>query len=93
MIEIHTGKYAIAKSKQAIKKEFNQIKAMTQYAKKIGLIVNAGHGLKYNNTRPIARIPGIVELNIGHSIISNAVFMGLEKAVREMKKLCKGKTR
>jgi pyridoxine 5-phosphate synthase len=58
---------------------------MTLYARKLGLIVNAGHGLKYHNTRAVARIPGIEELNIGHSIISHAVFVGLTKAVKEMK--------
>ena len=62
---------------------------MTQYALTLGLIVNAGHGLKYHDTMPIARIPGINELNIGHSIISRAVFVGLHQAVKEMLALIK----
>jgi len=64
---------------------------MTQYAQSLGLTVNAGHGLKYHNTKAVARIPGIKELNIGHSIISHAILVGLESAVREMKKLVKAK--
>ena len=60
---------------------------MVRYAGSLGLTVNAGHGLKYHNTRAIARIPGLNELNIGHSIISRAVFVGLKTAVKEMKKL------
>jgi len=90
MIELHTGRYARATTQQARLKELKKIKAMTRYAQHIGLIVNAGHGLKYDNTKAIAKIKGIEELNIGHSIIANSVFMGLANAVREMKKLCKG---
>jgi len=88
-IELHTGCYAKARSKKQIKKEFDKLKRMTEFGNKIGLIVNAGHGLKYDNTKPIAKINGIDELNIGHSIISRAVFVGLEKAVREMKRISK----
>ena len=62
---------------------------MTRFAQQLGLVVNAGHGLKYNNTKPVARIPGIEELNIGHSIISRSVFIGLGKAVKEMVKIIK----
>lgn len=90
MIEFHTGKYATAKSKNIQEKELNNLRVMTRYALQRGLTVNAGHGLKYHNTRPVARIPGIEELNIGHSIISKAVFVGLTEAVKQMKKLCKG---
>lgn len=85
MIELHTGTYAAAKSKTAVTRELKRLIAMTQYAQDLGLIVNAGHGLKYHNTRPIARIPGMAELNIGHSIISRAVMIGLSQAVKEMK--------
>jgi len=60
---------------------------MVVYAQGLGLTVNAGHGLKYHNTNPIARIKGIGELNIGHSIMSRAIFVGLESAVREMAKI------
>lgn len=86
-IELHTGRYDRVKTKNSQMKELKKIKAMTQYAQGLGLIVNAGHGLKYHNTKTIACIPGIEELNIGHSIISRAVFVGLESAVKEMAKL------
>jgi pyridoxine 5-phosphate synthase len=89
-IEIHTGVYADAKTAAARQKELKKIKEMSRYAHDVGLIVNAGHGLNYTNTQAIARIPQIVELNTGHSIISKAVFVGLAKAVRDMVKLCKG---
>ena len=90
MIELHTGEYACANTKEKQKKQFDRIKKMTAYANSIGLVVNVGHGLKYNNTRSIARIKGVEELNIGHSIISRAAFVGLEKAVREMLEIIKG---
>ncbi len=67
--------------------ELERIKEMAMYAHSIGLQVNAGHGLTMENTAPIARLDKIVELNIGHSIISRSVFVGLESAVKEMKKL------
>ena len=84
IVELHTGAYANAKTSQQIARELNKIKTMTAFARKMGMTVNAGHGLKYDNVRAIARIPGVAELNIGHSIISRAVFVGLETAVREM---------
>ena len=89
IIEIHTGQYALAKNKQSFEKELNKIKKMTQYAQKIGITVNAGHGLKYDNTSAIARIPQMEELNIGHSIMAYAIFHGLEKAVKDMIKIVK----
>ncbi len=88
-IEIHTGVYADAKTAAARQKELKKIKEMSRYAHDVGLIVNAGHGLNYTNTQAIARIPQIVELNTGHSIIAQAVSVGLAKAVRDMVKLCK----
>jgi len=87
MIELHTGTYAAAKNRAAATRELKRLIAMTRYAQDLGLIVNAGHGLNYHNTRPVARIPGMAELNIGHSIISQAVFIGLGQAVKEMKHL------
>jgi pyridoxine 5-phosphate synthase len=87
VIELHTGRYDRAKTKISQSQELKKIKSMTQYAINLGLAVNAGHGLKYHNTKAIARIHGIKELNIGHSIISRAVFVGLESAVKEMKRL------
>jgi len=87
VIEIHTGAYADAKSPQESQKELKRIIEATQFARQAGLIVNAGHGLNYQNVQAIAAIPQITELNIGHGIIARAIFMGLENAVREMKKL------
>lgn len=88
-IEIHTGRYADAPNLSIQKVEFNKIKDSVLLGKEIGLIVNAGHGLNYVNTKKIAKIPGIHELNIGHSIISRAIFSGLEKAVKDMLHLIK----
>lgn len=89
IIELHTGRYADAKNAREKKKFFNQIKQAVDYAKTQKLIVNAGHGLDYVNTKPIAKIKGINELNIGYSIICKALFVGLFKAVKEMKGMAK----
>lgn len=86
-IEIHTGKYSLAASKNAIDREYKKIKEASKLALSLGMTVNAGHGLNYRNVRRIASIKGINELNIGHAIISRAVFTGLYKAVEEMKAL------
>ncbi len=83
-IELHTGPYARAFAGREAIDEFAQIKAMTLYARRLGMVVNAGHGLNYENTYAIARIKGMNELNIGHAIMSRAVFVGLKQAVREM---------
>ena len=90
VIELHTGRYAEALTERAQITRLKELNTAAQYAHSLGMTVNAGHGLKYHNTIAIARIPGMHELNIGHSIISYAVFVGLEKAVREMKKQCGG---
>lgn len=87
VIEIHTGAYADAKSEADQDKELRRIIKAVQFAHQAGLVVNAGHGLNYENVQSIARIPQINELNIGHGIIARAIFMGLEPAVREMKRL------
>ena len=87
VIELHTGHYADTKTDEEQLAEFNRIKEMATYAHSIGLQVNAGHGLTMENTTAIAKLPEIVELNIGHSIIARAVFIGLEAATREMKNL------
>ena len=84
IIELHTGAYARAFADRLAVEEFNQIKAMTHYARQLGIKVNAGHGLNYENTYAIARIKGMAELNIGHSIVSRAAFVGLKQAVKEM---------
>lgn len=87
-IEIHTGLYANTEGEAHIK-ELNRIKEAVVYAHSIGLIVNAGHGLNYTNTQSIVEIPYMHEFNIGHSIISRAVFTGLETAVKDMIKIIK----
>jgi pyridoxine 5-phosphate synthase len=84
-IEIHTGRYAHSWKRGP--KALNELRRAAAYAKGVGLAVHAGHGLTYQNVQPVAAIPEIEELNIGHSIVSNAVFWGLEEAVRRMKKL------
>lgn len=87
IIEIHTGRYANAASLQEEDSEKQEILNAALFAKGIGLSVSAGHGLNYRNVKEIAAMKEIEELNIGHSIISRAVLVGLEQAVREMKKL------
>lgn len=86
-IEIHTGRYANAKDERTRKQELAHIADAAAYAHKKGLAVNAGHGLNYSNVVDIVKIDLIEELNIGHSIISRAVFVGLPQAVREMKEV------
>jgi pyridoxine 5-phosphate synthase len=86
VVELHTGSYADAKGEQQ-QKEFERVVNATRYGHDIGLVINAGHGLHYGNVTAIAEIDQIVELNIGHAIISRAVFDGLEKAVGGMKRL------
>lgn len=87
MIELHTGRYADAKNQKEQDKYFRELLAAAQYAKNIGLIVNAGHGLNYYNVARVAKIKEIEELNIGYSIVCRAALVGLERAVREMKAL------
>ena len=86
-IEIHTGHYAEATSEQEQAAELVKLTEGVKYAASLGLKVNAGHGLHYFNVKPIAAIPEIIELNIGHAIIARAAIDGLEKAVRDMKQL------
>lgn len=84
-IELHTGQYAEAFNTGEEEPAFRNLENAVNYACELGLKVNAGHGLNYQNTRRIAEINGIEELNIGHSIISKAVMVGLDIAVRDMK--------
>ncbi|ORT52135.1 pyridoxine 5'-phosphate synthase [Vibrio sp. qd031] len=84
-IELHTGHYAEATSEEQAQAELKKIAAGASYADDLGIIVNAGHGLTYHNVAPIAALPEIYELNIGHSIMGRAVFDGLSKAVADMK--------
>lgn len=86
-IEIHTGAYADAPDDEARQHEFERIRDAATYAAAKGLKVNAGHGLTYHNVQPIAALPEMHELNIGHAIIGRAVMSGLKDAVAEMKGL------
>lgn len=87
MIEIHTGHFTDGISELEKMNELNRIKSTAQIAVSAGLQVNAGHGLNYDNVQTIAEISEITELNIGHSIIARAVFVGLPNAIKEMKEL------
>ena len=87
IIEFHTGEYANAATETKRKKELEILRQATRYALSLGLEVNAGHGLNYENVRVVAQISGINELNIGHSIISRAVFVGIAEATRQMLEL------
>ncbi len=86
VIELHTGGYADATG-AARAREFERLCSAAKFAARLGLIVNAGHGLNYHNVVPIAAIPEIIELNIGHAIVARAIADGLAKAVRDMKQL------
>ncbi|PTB87916.1 pyridoxine 5'-phosphate synthase [Pseudidiomarina aestuarii] len=87
LIEIHTGHYAEQRSEKTQQQALATLIEGIQYAHSAGIQVNAGHGLHYHNTAPIAAIPELVELNIGHAIIARAVLVGLDRAVRDMKAL------
>ncbi|MDD5109153.1 MAG: pyridoxine 5'-phosphate synthase [Candidatus Omnitrophica bacterium] len=87
IIELHTGRYADAKNNKEKERFLNQLKIAVNYAKSKELVINAGHGLDYSNSKDVARIKGIEELNIGYSIICKALYIGLFKAVKEMKEL------
>jgi pyridoxine 5-phosphate synthase len=89
VIELHTGTYAEA-SGAAQARELERLASAARRAASLGLEVHAGHGLTYHNVQPVAAIPEIVELNIGHCIIARAIFSGLEAAVRDMKALMVG---
>ena len=89
-IELHTGRYAEAKSEASRQAELTVLAKGCERAIASGLRVNAGHGLTYWNVYPIACIPGMEELNIGHTIVSRAALVGMERAVREMKQAIEG---
>jgi pyridoxine 5-phosphate synthase len=84
-VEIHTGHYADAPTTFTQKKQLKRIRSAVTYGNKLGLQVNAGHGLHYQNVQQIAALPHIAELNIGHAIVAYALFAGWQRAVREMK--------
>lgn len=88
-IEMHTGQYSIAYGTNTEETEFEKLYNSAKLAQSLGMKVNAGHGLNYENVHRMHEIEGLYELNIGHSIISKAVFTGLGSAVREMKDLIK----
>jgi pyridoxine 5-phosphate synthase len=90
-VELHTGKYADAPNAIVRQKELVCLIRGCEQASTLGLRVNAGHGLTYKNVYPVACLPRIEELNIGHTIISRAVLVGMERAVREMKLAMRGK--
>jgi pyridoxine 5-phosphate synthase len=86
VIELHTGAYADSTG-AARAREFERMQSAARFAARLGLVVNAGHGLNYHNVEPIAAIPEIVELNIGHAIVARSIADGMAKAVRDMKEL------
>lgn len=86
-IELHTGMYANATKDKDIEKRLNELRDGRDIAFTSGLIVHAGHGLNYRNIAPVAAIEGLAEFNIGHSIVSRAVLVGMEQATKEMIKL------
>ena len=83
VVELHTGSYADA-DEAHVDSEYQRVVTAAEYGASIGLHINAGHGLHYENVQPIVRIPQLIELNIGHSIVARALFDGLDKAVRDM---------
>ena len=88
VVELHTGSYAEADDTR-LKEELQRIVRAAEHGDSIGLQVNAGHGLHYENVKPIAAIPQLQELNIGHAIVAKALFVGLDRAVRDMIELMK----
>ncbi|MCM8823237.1 MAG: pyridoxine 5'-phosphate synthase [Candidatus Omnitrophica bacterium] len=92
LIELNTGRYSESKNKKENRKWLNRIRLSAQYAKRKGLFVAAGHGLDYDNVKEIANIKEIEELNIGHSIICRAVFVGMVSAVEEMIEIINSQT-
>lgn len=90
IIELHTGTYANSKNPLDVQIELEKIVYASQYAHNAGLRVTAGHGLNYVNISPIISIPQIVEVSIGHAIMAKSIFTGLETAVRDMVRICRG---
>lgn len=90
MVELHTGQYAEARERRSQQAELARLIKTATLARELGLRVNAGHGLNYLNVGPVAAIPEVEELNIGHSIVARAALVGMERAVREMLAAMKG---
>lgn len=85
-VELHTGEYANARGAE-IGRQLERLARAAETTNRLGLRLHAGHGLNYRNVAPVARLPKMAELNIGHAIVSRAIFVGLREAVREMKRL------
>jgi pyridoxine 5-phosphate synthase len=92
-VEFHTGPYCNARVDAATREAYVRLREATAQARAAGLVINAGHGLNYRNVRPVAAIEGMCELNIGHAIVSRALFVGLHDAVAEMAALIDAATR
>ena len=86
-VELHTGRYALCTTSRQRREDLKKIRRACDLGRKLGLVVNAGHGLDYDNTRPVAELDGMHELNIGYSIICRALEVGLKTAVRQMRAL------
>ena len=86
-VELHTGTYALARDTRSKEAELVKLVNAGTRIRQLGMVLHAGHGLTYQNVRPIAELEGIQELNIGHSIVSRAIFVGFREATREMKNL------
>jgi pyridoxine 5-phosphate synthase len=86
-VELHTGAYADARTPEEGERELRRLREAAKLGADLGLQINAGHGLNYQNVGPVAALPEVRELNIGHAIVARAVFTGLEEAVREMQRL------
>lgn len=89
-VELHTGQYALAASEEARGRELQHLAHGARWVNERGLVLHAGHGLTYRNVIPVATLPNMTELNIGHSIVSRALMVGFQTAVREMKELIRG---
>ncbi len=87
VVELHTGAFANADSSESKRAELERLRAAATLAHARGIVVNAGHGLHYENVQPVLTLAGLEELNIGHSIVARAVFSGMRQAVADMKKL------
>ena len=85
-VELHTGRYADAPDDRSRASELEQLQQAARVARDLGLVVNAGHGLTHLNVKPVAAIEGMMDLNIGHAIVSRAVFLGLPEALHEMRR-------
>ncbi len=86
-VELHTGAYAEASGRHQPDEELSKLATAASHVQDAGLLLHAGHGLTYRNVKPVAALPGMGELNIGHSIIARSIMVGLEQAVRDMKRL------